>query len=232
MSQPMMTQLKGNFIPDQSGPGLTTTALSIDDLQGGSAKYATDDHNVNHNDKLKLAKNNFTTGTWNIRTMYCQGKLKELRYKMERYKWNVIGLAETRWTGAGKITTEAGHKLWYSGEENEHVKGVGFLIHKKNVKSVLECAPILCRIISIRLTAKPQNLSVIQVYAPTKASDEQTLGQFHRELEESIKLVPRKDILIVQGDWNARIGRDAYDMLKGMIGKFGLGHAKVEDKVY
>ena len=38
--------------------------------------------------------------------MYCQGKLKELAYEMERYKWNVIGLAETRWTGAGEITTE------------------------------------------------------------------------------------------------------------------------------
>ena len=48
---------------------------------------------------------------------------------MERYKWNVIGLAETRWTGAGEITTE-GHKIWYSGEENEHGKGFGFMVHK------------------------------------------------------------------------------------------------------
>ena len=61
---------------------------------------------------------------------------------MERYQWNVIGLAETRWTGAGVITTEESHKLWCSGEENEHVKAVGFLDHKKNVKSVLECAPM------------------------------------------------------------------------------------------
>ena len=109
----MTTQLQRSFMPDQSGPGLRTTALTIDDFQGGNVKYATDDHNVNHNAKLKLAKNNFTTGTWDIRTMYCQGKLNELAYEMERYKWHVIGLAETGWTGAGEITTE-GHTLWYS----------------------------------------------------------------------------------------------------------------------
>ena len=129
--------------------------------------------------------------------MYCQAKLKELTYQLERYKWNVIGLAETRWTGAGEITTEEGRKLWYSGEENEHVKGVGFLVYRRNVKSVPECAPISSQIISIRLAAKRQNISI--VHAPTKASDEQTLEQFYRELEENIKLVPRKDILIVQG---------------------------------
>ena len=77
----MITQLQGIFIPDQSGPGLTTNALSIDDLQGGSVKYATDDnnlkhfvnHSANHNDELKLAKNNFTARTWNIGTIYCKG---------------------------------------------------------------------------------------------------------------------------------------------------------------
>ena len=77
----MMTQLQGIFITDQSGPGLTTNALSIDDLQSGNAKYTTDDHNVNqnlnqnanHNDKLNLAQSIFTAKTWNTRTMYCQG---------------------------------------------------------------------------------------------------------------------------------------------------------------
>ncbi|XP_069982173.1 craniofacial development protein 2-like [Penaeus vannamei] len=179
---------------DQSGPGLTTTALSIDDRQDGSEKYVTEDQTI----KLKLAKNKFITGTWNVRTMYCQGELKELTYELERYKWNVVGLAETRWTGAAEIATEEGHKLWYSGEEKEHMKGVGFLVHKNSVKSVLECTPISSRIISIRLAAKPQNISIIQVYAPTKASDEEILEQFYKESEERIKQIPGKDVLIVQ----------------------------------
>ncbi|XP_027212995.2 craniofacial development protein 2-like [Penaeus vannamei] len=205
-------------MPDQSGAGLTTTALSIGDRQDGSEKYVTEDQTI----KLKLAKNKFITGTWNVRTMYCQGKLKEVTYELERYKWNAVGLAETRWTGAGEITTEEGRKLWYSGEEKEHVKGVGFLVHKNSVKSVLKCAPMSGRIISIRLAAKPQNISIIQAYAPTKASDEDILEQFYKELEERIKQIPGKDILIVQGDWNAKIGRDAFDIWKGTLGKFGL----------
>ena len=72
----MMTQLIRIFMPDQSWPGLTTTALSIKDRQEGSVKYGTDDHNIKH----KLAKNNFTARIWNKRTVYCQGKLKELTY--------------------------------------------------------------------------------------------------------------------------------------------------------
>ena len=57
-------------MPDQSNPGLTATALSIDDRQDGSVKYATNNHNI----KLKLAANKFATGTWNVRNLYCQEK--------------------------------------------------------------------------------------------------------------------------------------------------------------
>ena len=45
----IITQLLGIFMPDQSGPGVTTTALSIDGRQDGNVKYATDAHSVNHN---------------------------------------------------------------------------------------------------------------------------------------------------------------------------------------
>ena len=51
------------------------------------------------------------------------------------------------------------------------------------------------------------------------------MERFYRELEDIIKLVPRKEILKVQGDLNAKIGRDAYVVWKGTIGKFGPGHA-------
>nr|XP_027209727.1 uncharacterized protein LOC113803201 [Penaeus vannamei] len=85
------------------------------------------------------------------------------------------------------------------------MKGVGFLVHKNSVKSVLECTPISSRIISIRLAAKPQNISIIQVYAPTKASDEEILEQFYKELEERIKQIPGKDVLIVQ-EFRATLG--------------------------
>ena len=103
---------------------------------------------------------------------------------------------------------------------------------KKGVKSVLECAPISIRIISIRLAAKPQNMSIVQVYAPMKASDKETLEQFSNELEESIRQIPRKDIFIVQRDWNAKIAREAYDLWKGTIGKLGLGHTTIDDNDY
>ena len=42
-------------------------------------------------------------------------KLEQLEHEMDRYKWNVLGIAEMRWLGNGEMTTEKGHKIWFSG---------------------------------------------------------------------------------------------------------------------
>ncbi|CAM1313165.1 Uncharacterised protein r2_g2358 [Pycnogonum litorale] len=68
---------------------------------------------------MKLAKREITIGTWNVRTLYADGKLNELEYEMQRYRWNVLGLAEMRWLNTGEMTTDDGHKLWWSGKEKK-----------------------------------------------------------------------------------------------------------------
>ena len=94
-------------ILDRSAPRIKTVAL-LNTPQVGSGKWATVEN------ALRVAKHPFTTGTWNIRTLYAKGKVKELTHELERYKWHIIGLSEVRWTGCGEIVIEEGHKLWFS----------------------------------------------------------------------------------------------------------------------
>ena len=74
--------------------------------------------------------------------------------------------------------------------------------------------------ISIRLQGKPFNITVIQVYAPTSNTEEAEVEQFYEDLQDLLALTPKKDILFIIGDWNAKVGSQE---TPGVTGKFGLG---------
>ena len=86
------------------------------------------------------------------------------------------------------------------------------------VKKILLCGymeteqflkPVSSRLISIRLRAAPFNITIIQVYAPTSGHDDSEVDHFYQQLQETIDKTQKKDILVVQGDWNAQNGKDA-----------------------
>ena len=125
------------------------------------------------------------------------------------YRWSVLGLCEVRWRNSGETTTQDGHKLYFSGKEDRPEKGVGFLVHKDAVNTVIGCQPISSRLITIRLRATPFNITVVQAYAPTTDYDDEKIEGFYEQLQEVVDQIPKKDILIVQGDWNAKVGKHA-----------------------
>mgnify|MGYP006275504321 CR=1 FL=1 len=84
-----MRDAKSDDIPDRSRPGSPTTALSTDKHQGGGDKSAT-----GAKDTFKLPSEKVTIGTWNVRTLYACGKVKELEHELKRYQWDIIGLSE------------------------------------------------------------------------------------------------------------------------------------------
>ena len=83
---------------------------------------------------------------------------------------------------------------------------VGFLVHKDIGSAVLGCRPVSSRLISIRSRAAPFNVTI---YAPTSGYNNNEVNNFCRQLQEIIEQTPIKDILVVLGDWNAKVGRDA-----------------------
>ena len=65
-------------------------------------------------------------------------ELQELTHNMDRYRWNILGLCKMRWKNFGETTTEEGHKVSFSGKEDKHEHGVGFLVHKDIVNTVAQ----------------------------------------------------------------------------------------------
>ena len=74
--------------------------------------------------------------------------------------------------------------------------------------------------ISVRFQGKPFNIMVIQVYAPTSKAEEAEVERFYEDLQELLELTPKKDVLFIIGDWNAKVGSQE---TPGVTGTFGLG---------
>ena len=68
--------------------------------------------------------------------------------------------------------------------------------------------------------SKPFNITVIQTYAPTSNAEEAEGERFYEGLQDLLELTPKKDVLFIIGDWNAKVGSQE---IPGVIGKFGLG---------
>ena len=67
---------------------------------------------------------------------------------------------------------------------------------------------------------KPFNITVIQVYAPTSDAEEAEVEWYYEDLQDLLELTPKKDVLFIIGDWNAKVGSQE---IPGATGKFGLG---------
>ena len=74
--------------------------------------------------------------------------------------------------------------------------------------------------ITIHFQGKPFNVTVIQVYAPTSNAEEAEVEQFYEDLQDFLDLTPKKDVLFIIGNWNAKVGSQE---TPGVTGKFGLG---------
>ena len=74
--------------------------------------------------------------------------------------------------------------------------------------------------ISVHFKDKAFNITVIQVYAPTSNAEEAQVERFHKDLQDLLEITPKKDVLFIIGDWNAKVGSQE---TPGVTGKFGLG---------
>ena len=72
--------------------------------------------------------------------------------------------------------------------------------------------------ISVHFRGKPFNITVIQVYTPNTNAEE--AERFYEDLQDFLELTPKKDVLFMIGDWNAKVGSQE---TSGVTGKFGLG---------
>ncbi|CAF3418587.1 unnamed protein product [Rotaria sp. Silwood2] len=147
--------------------------------------------------RWKIMKDTLTVGTWNIQTLWATGKLELLRNEMKRFRFDVIGISEVRWTG--KRETSCGDFIW-SGEETTHNRGVGMLISATAKQTLIGYNPISSRVITARFNTIPFKLTVIHVYTPTLASSDDEIEIFYDSIEHALTQTPKNDIVIVTGD--------------------------------
>ena len=112
------------------------------------------------------------------------------------------------------------HYIYYCGQESLRRNGVAIMDNKRVQNAALGCNLKNDRMICVRFQGKPFNITVIQVYAPTSNAEEDEVERFYEDLQDLLELTPKKDVLFILGDWNAKVGSQETPGLKG---KSGLG---------
>ena len=104
------------------------------------------------------AKTTTLIGFWNVRTMYEQGRVAQVIAEMKRYKLDILGVSESRWTKSERMKTTTGETVLYSGREDDlHHEGVAIIMKKGMEKYLMEWKPVNSRIIQARLKGRQTN---------------------------------------------------------------------------
>jgi len=148
-----------------------------------------------------------------------QGKLEVVKEEMARVKVDILQISKLRWTGMGEFNSDD-HYIYYCGQESLRRNGVAMIVNKRVQNAVLGCNLKNERMISVHFQGKPFNTMVIQVYVPTSNAEEAEVEWFYEDLQDLLELTPKKDVLFIIGDWNAKVGSQE---IPGVTGKFGLG---------
>ena len=96
------------------------------------------------------------------------------------------------------------HYIYYCGQESLRRNGVDIMVNKRVRNALLGCNLKNDTMISVHFQGKPFNITVIQVYAPTSSAEE--AERFYEDLQDLLELTPKKDVLFIIGDWNAKVG--------------------------
>jgi Reverse transcriptase (RNA-dependent DNA polymerase)/Domain of unknown function (DUF6451) len=174
---------------------------------------------------VKRKRPKMRIGTWNVRTMYAAGKLAEICREMDKVKLEILGLCETRWNQSGEHQTADGKLLLYSGmpeEDDDHVRGVGVLISRKLKDHLVEWLPVSERLMKARFKTKHRHFTIVQGYAPTEDATLEDKEAFYSSLDGLLTTVPKRDVVFLLGDYNARVGADN-EGLEHVMGPHGIG---------
>ena len=172
---------------------------------------------------LLSAKAMTTVGTWNVRTLFQSGKMAQATKEFQKYRLDILGLTEVRWTGSGRIKSGEVTFL-YSGAEETHHRGVGLMLSKEASNSLIGWNPVNERILTARLQSRHTKATVMVVYAPTEDATDDEKNDFYEKCQDVLNSTPQHDLVLLIGDMNALVSNRTPG-LEQVIGPFGSAQA-------
>lgn len=163
--------------------------------------------------------------SWNVLTMYEAGKCAQICTEMRKYQLHILGVSSTHWIQFGQKPLASGERILWSGREDKiHAEGVALILSKPAQRALRGWEPHGERIITASFTTRNKNinLNIVQIYAPTNTATFENKELFYNRLQEVMDNLPRKDVNILMGDANAKIGTDNTGY-EAIMGRDGLG---------
>ena len=145
-------------------------------------------------------------------------KSRQIGSSQEMANINILGISELKWTGMGEFNSDD-HYIYYYGQESFRRNGVAVIVNKGVQNAILGCSLKNDRMIFVHFQGKPFTITVIQVYAPSTNAKEAEVEQFCDGLQDLLELTPKRDVLFITGDWDAKVGNQE---TPGVTGKPAL----------
>ena len=142
-----------------------------------------------------------------------------VKQEIARVNIDILGMIELKWTGMGEFNLDD-HSIYYCGQESLRRNGVALMVNKRVWNAIFGCNLKNIGMISVHLQGKQFNITIIQVYAPTSNAEEADIERFYEDLQDLLELTPKKDVLFIIGDWNAKVRSQE---IPGVTGKLGHG---------
>ena len=164
--------------------------------------------------------------SWNVLTLLRTGGLRLLTDALKTAKIDIAAVQETRWPGTNLLTSRE-YKFYYSGKtDGPREFGTGFVVLGEARHAVIGFGPIDERLCTLRIRGKFFNITLINAHAPTEDKDDDVKDafffnvsllslqysvcevQFYEKLQAVYNQAPERDVKILLGDFNAKVGRE------------------------